>query len=167
MGKMMGAKTAIWWITDPTFNPDAPQAALLTNAANISCAIEAGYTLGPVKSQSDSSASICDNSHFENPTFYNYDGKLTFFREGNLADTVSDYYKAFNFFKSGTATLITGYLVKRIGYLSTVAPAAGQIVSSYKFIFDNPMDMDDGTAPIRFQTEFKQQGKMSQFVALV
>lgn len=168
MGKMMNIRvTTLWWITDATYNPDAPSAAKLTDAANISCAVEAGYTLGPTASDKDTSSTICDNANSEAFTFYNYEGTLTFFRESNLADTTSDFYKAFNFFKAGTASLQTGYLVKRIGYASTVAAAAGQLVSSYKFIPDNPQDLDDGTAPIRFTQNFKKQGKMSQFVALV
>lgn len=166
MPKMI-SKTTYWWVTDPTYNPDVPSAALLTTAANISCAIVEGSKCGPIKSDVDNSASICDTSHVETPTFYNYEAMLSFFREGDLANTTSDFYKAFQFFKAGTAAgLQVGYLVKRVGYVSSAAAAVGQAVSSYKFIPDNPKDVDDGTAPIKFDVTFKKQGKMSLFVAL-
>jgi hypothetical protein len=168
MGKMMNVRiTTLWWVTDATYNPDAPSAAKLTTAANISCAVETGYTLGPVGSEKDTSSTVCDNANAEALTFYNYEGNLTFFREGDLANNTSDFAKAFNFFKNGTAVLTTGYLVRRLGYASTVAAAAGQAVSSYKFIPDNPQDQDDGTAPIRFTVNFKKQGKMAQAITLV
>lgn len=168
MGKMMNIRMiTVWWVTDAAYNPDSPSAAKLTNAANISCAIETGFKLGAVGSEKDTSSTICDNANAEAYTFYNYEGNLTFFREGDLSNTTSDFYKAFNFFKAGTAALQTGFLVKRIGYASTVAAAVGQLVSSYKFIPDNPADQDDGTAPIRFSVKFNKQGKMAQHVALV
>ena len=167
MGKRMSGRTTIWWVTDPAFDPDSPSAALLTTARNISCAIESGYSLGPVKSDVDNSSSICDNANVDNFTFYNYEASMTFFRDSDLAATTTDYAKAFNFFKAGTSALQTGYLVRRTGYLSTVAAAVGQEVSSFKFVPDNTQDVDDGTAPIRFTVPFKQQGKMSLFKTLV
>lgn len=167
MGKMIGALESIWWVTDAAYDPSNPSAAKLTNAANITCAIEYGYSLGPIASEKDGSSTICDNSNAEALTFYNYEGNLTFFREGDLTNTTSDFYKAFNFFKAGISTLTSGYLVKRIGYAATVGAAAGQMVSSYLFIPDNPQDQDDGTAPIRFSVGFKQQGRMEQFKTLV
>lgn len=167
MGKQMSGRTSIWWVTDPTFDPDAPQAALLTPARNISCAIEQGYKLGPVKSDVDNSSTICDNANTDTFTLPNYEASLTMFREGDLAATTTDFAKAWAFFKAGTETQQEGYLVRRVGYLRDVAPAAGQEVSSFRLIPDNPQDVDDASAPVRFTVDFKQQASMALFKALV
>lgn len=166
MAKMMSPNTTIWWVTDATYNPDTPSAAKLTLAANISCAVVSGYTLNPTDSDVDDSTSICDGANVEVPTYYNYEGNITFFREGNIGDTTSDYAKAFAFFKTrGNAA--GGYLVRRVGYLSTVAAAAGQVVSSFKFISDNPQDVVEDGGPIQFTVPFLPQGKMALNKTLV
>ena len=167
MGKQMSGRTSIWWVTDPTFNPDAPQAALLTAARNISCAIEQGYKLGPVKSDVDNSSTICDNANTDTFTLPNYEASLTMFREGDLAATTTDFAKAWAFFKGGTEVQQEGYLVRRVGYTRDVLPAAGQEVSSFRLIPDNPQDVDDASAPVRFTVDFKQQASMALFKALV
>jgi hypothetical protein len=167
MPKQMSGRTSIWWITDPSYNPDAPQAALLTPARNISCAIEQGYTLGPTTSDTDDSSTICDNANTTTFTLPNYEGSLTMFREGDLAATTTDFAKAWSFFKAGTVNQQEGYLVRRVGYTRDVPATAGQEVSSFRFIPDNPQDVDDASAPVRFTVDFKQQAKMALFKALV
>lgn len=161
MPKMMSPNTRIDWITDPTYDPASPSAALFTDATNISCAIVAGYTLNPTRSNVDTSKSICDSGTVENPGTYNYEGALTFFREGDLANTTSPYARAFEFFKKrGT----TGYLVRRTGFLNSKKVEAGQIVSSFKFTNDNPKDVvGDDEAPIQWTTKFNTQGRMELF----
>lgn len=166
MAKMMSPNTTIWWVTDAAFDPDAPSAAKLTAAANISCAIVSGYTLNPTDSDEDNSTSICDGATVAVPTFYNYEGNITFFRDADLAATTSDYAKAFAFFKTRGLTS-GGYLVRRVGYASTVAAAAGQVVSSFKFISDYPQDVVEDGGPIEFTVPFLPQGKMSLFKTLV
>lgn len=166
MAKMMSPNTTIWWVTDAAFDPDAPSAAKLTAAANISCAIVSGYTLNPTDSDEDNSTSICDGATVAVPTFYNYEGNITFFRDADLAATTSDYAKAFAFFKTRGNTA-GGYLVRRVGYASTVAAAAGQVVSSFKFISDYPQDVVEDGGPIEFTVPFLPQGKMSLFKTLV
>ena len=166
MAKMMAPNTTVWWVTDAAYDPDVPSAAKLTNAANISCAIVAGYTLNPTDSDTDDSKSICDGANVSTPTFYNYEGNITFFRDADVTATTSDYAKAFAFFKTrGAAT--GGYLVRRVGYPSTVAAAAGQKVSSFKFISDYPQDVVTDGGPIEFTTPFLPQGKMALNKTLV
>ena len=165
MAKMMSPNTTIWWVPESTnWNPLSPSAALLTAARNISCAVVSGYTLNATESDVDDSTSICDSANVELPTYYNYEANITFFREGNLADTTSDYYKAFNFFKAGRQP---GWLVRRVGYLSTVAAAATQVVSSYKVISDYPQDVVEDGGPIEFTVPFLPQGNMELNRALV
>jgi hypothetical protein len=163
MGKRMSGLTLIHWIEDVTYNPLLPSIALLTAATDISCAIETGYTLNPTKSDVNTKKSICEDASVETPVRYNYEGNITFFREGDLADSVSAYARAFAFF--GT-TRKTGYLVRRSGLLRSVALAVGQKVDSFKLINDYPQDVVDDDL-IQFSTKFLPQGRMELDVALV
>lgn len=163
MGKMMSPNTRIDWILDAAYDPAAPSAAKFTAATNISCAIESGYTLNPTKSDLDTSTTICDVAKRETPTRYNYEGSLTFSREGDLADTTSDWAKAFAFFKNVPTT---GYLVRRTGMKSSVAVAAGQRVDSFKFVNDVPQDEVDDNL-VKYNVKFVQQGRMELNTAVV
>lgn len=169
MAKMKSPNETVWWVPLATvgFNPDAPSAALLTEAMNISCAIVSGYTLNATSSDTSSNTSICNSSNSETPTFGNYEGNITFFRESEGADKdiTSAYARAFGFFKYPDAA---GYLVRRLGYKERLAAAAGQEVSVFKFETDNPQDVvpDDGSE-IQFTVPFLPQGKMVLNVALV
>ena len=168
MPKMMSPTSTVWWVTDPAFDPDAPSAALLTDAANISCAIETGYSLNMTSSDTDDSTTICDSAKASVPTAINYEGNVTFFREGDLADTTSAFARAFAFFKDGTQNgNVEGYLVKRLGYRNDVAAATGQRVDSFKFIPDNPQDQDGDEGAIRFTVPFLPQGTVGLNKALV
>lgn len=156
MGKMMSPNTRIDWIEDASYDPLAPSAALFTDATNISCAIESGYKLNPTKSDTNNKKSICEDANVETPVRYNYEGDLTFFREGDLADTTSPFAIAFAFF--GTVRK-TGWLVRRVGFRSSVPVAVGHEVDSFKFTSDYPKDVIDGDL-IEFNTKFHPQGHM-------
>lgn len=164
MAKMMSPKTTIWWVTNPAYNPDAPSAAMLTTAANISCAIVSGYTVNATDSDTDDSKSICDAANVSTPTFRNYEGNITFFRDANVADVASDFSKAFTFFRAKGAA---GFIVRRLGKLPSVAAAAGDVVSSYKFISDNPQDVVADSGPIQMTVPLLPQGKMSLYKTVV
>lgn len=163
MTKMMSPNTAIWWITDPTYDPKAPSAALLTDARNISKAIVNGYTLNPTKSDVDTSTNITDTSKVETPVRYNYEGNLTFNRESDQANTTSAFARAFAFFKSERTV---GFLVRRTGFLSDIPADEGQLVDSFKFINDVPKDVVEENL-INFSTKFSPQGVMELRKALV
>jgi hypothetical protein len=163
MPKRMSGNTLIYWIEDATYDPAAPKIGLLTAARDISCAIETGYTLNPAKSDVNTKQTICEDSKVETPIRYNYEGQMTFFREGDLADSVSAFAKAFAFF--GTARK-TGYLVRRAGLPRTTPIAIGQKVDSFKFINDVPQDTVDEDL-IQFSTKFLQQGRMELNKAIV
>lgn len=165
MAKMMSPKTTIWWVPIATaYNPDAPSAAVLTAARNISCAIVNGYTVNATGSDTDDSKSICDSANVQTPTFRNYEGNITFFRDSNVADIASDYSKAFQFFKNKGAE---GWIVRRLGKLSSVAAAVGDVVSSYRFISDNPQDIVGEAGPIQMTVPFLPQGQMSLYKTVV
>ena len=165
MAKMMSPLTTIWWVPDSAnWNPLVPSAALLTTARNISCAVVSGYTLNATDSDTDDSTSICDGANVELPTYYNYEANITFFRDSDPTNVVSDYAKAFAFFKAGRQA---GWLIRRVGYLSTVAAAATQVISSYKVISDYPQDVIEDGGPIEFTVPFLPQGNMDLNRALV
>lgn len=166
--KRMSNKETIWWVPadTPGFNPATPNASALTEARNLSCAIVSGFTLNPTDSDTDSTTSICNNANVSTPTFYNYEGNLTFFRqaEGADMDETAAYARAFEFFKEPDAA---GWLVQRSGYAQTLQAQAGQLVRVYKFSSDNPQDVvpDDG-GPIQMTVPFLPQGEMFLDVAL-
>lgn len=163
MGKLISGKTLIHWIEDPTYDPLAPKLSLFTAATDISCAIESGYTLNPTKSDVNTKRSICETAESETPVRYNYEGALTFFREGDLAETASAFARAFAFFKNGRKS---GYLVRRSSIPRSVALAVGQKVDSFKFIADEPQDVIDDDL-IEFSVKYLQQGDMELDKAIV
>lgn len=165
MAKMMSPNSTIWWIPFAGItNPNAPTVAQITAGTNISAAIVTGYTLGATDSDTDDSKTITDEGNVSTPTFGNYEGSLSFFRDG-IGDTPTIFTTAYNLFKAGR---VEGWLVSRHGYKSTVAPAAGQIVSVFRFISDLPQDIEgDGGAPIQVTVPFRPQGQMAVNVAVV
>lgn len=163
MGKLISGKTLIHWIEASAYDPTAPSLALFSAATDISCAIGSGYTLNPTKSDVNTKRTICEEAEVETPVRYNYEGAITFFREGDLAETTSAFAKAFAFFKNGRKT---GYLVRRTGLDRSVALAVGQKVDSFKFTADEPQDTIDDDL-IQFSVKYLQQGNMKLDIALV
>lgn len=161
--KRMSGNTSIYWIEDPTFDPTAPSLALLTPATDISCAIETGYTLNPAKSDTNAKKTICDDAKVETPIRYNYDAMFTFFREGDLTDSVSAFARAEAFFLYERKV---GWLVRRSGLKRTIPLAIGQKVDSFKVINDIAQDAPDADL-IQFSSKFLQQGHMELDKALV
>lgn len=166
---MLNPNETIWFVPldTPGFDPDAPSAAALTEARNLSCAIVTGYTLNPTDSDTDDSTTICDNANVDNPTSYNYEANITFEREalGAGFDATSPRARAFEFFKQPDAE---GFLVRRLGMRNTVPAAAGQVVSVFKVTSDFPQDVvPDDNGAIQMTVPFLQQGKLALDVALV
>ena len=167
--KRMSNTITLWWVPEdaPGFDPASPSAAALTEPRNVSCAVVSGFTLNPTDSDTDGTTSICNNANVSTPTFYNYEGNITFFRqaEGADFDATAAYARAFEFFKKPDAN---GWWVMRSGYAQTLAPAAGQTVRVFKFSSDNPQDVvpDDG-GPIQFTVAFLAKGQMFLDVPLV
>ena len=169
MAKRMSNKETLWWVPadTPGFNPASPSAGALTEARNVSCAIVSGFTLNPTDSDTDGTTSICNTANVATPTFYNYEGNFTFFRqaEGADMDETAAYARAFEFFKHPDAD---GYLVRRLGMRNTVPPAAGQEVSVFKVSSDYPQDVvPEDNGAIQMTVPFLPQGKLALDVALV
>ena len=163
MAKMMNPPTTIWWVAAGGLeDPANPTADELNAAENISCAIVTGYTLNPTDSSTDDTRSICDEGNVSTPTYDNYEASLTFFRtdvtspDPTGVDAV--YQLAFDLFKHKRAE---GHLVRRIGKKNNVEAAAGDIVSVFKVMSDNPRDISGGDeGPIQFTVPFLPQGEV-------
>jgi len=159
MAKMMSPNTTIWWVPlGGIVNIDAVTDAELTAGINISAAIVTGYTLGATDSDTDDSKTIVDEGNVSTPTFGNYEGNISIFRDG-VGDTPTVFTTAYNLFKDGR---VEGYLVSRQGYKATAPVEAGQLYSAYHFVSDFQQDIEgDGGAPIQATIPFRPQGNMA------
>jgi hypothetical protein len=156
---MLNPNTTLWVVpVANVVNPLAPTAAELNNAPaiNISCAVTRGYTLNPTDSDTDDTASICDTGNVQTRLFDNYEGELTLFREGNLADAASVYATSFAYFRDPDKQF---YIYRRLGKKSTLAAADGDIVEGFLFTNDRVRSVDGGdSGPIQFTVPLLAQG---------
>lgn len=161
----MSPNTTIWWIPlAGIVDYTAPKVAEITAGINISAAIVTGYTLAAADSDKDNSHTIVSEGNVVTPTFGNYAGKISFFRD-SVGDTPTVYATAKALFDAGQ---VEGWLVSRHGYKSTAAAAATQLVSCFRFISDLGQDIDAGSGtPYEFTVPFLQQGQMSLNVPIV
>lgn len=164
--KMLNPNTTLVVVGESNIvNPLAPTAAELnhvTNAINISCAVTRGYTLNPTDSDTDDTASICDTGNVQNRLYDNYEGELTLFRDGNIADNTSIYNLAWQYFRDPDKRF---YLYRRLGKKSTVPFADGDIVEGFLFVNDRMRSVDGGDAgPIQFTVPLLAQGNYTGFV---
>lgn len=166
--KMLNPNTTLIVVPESfVTNPLAPSAAVLNgvNAINISCAITRGYTLNPTDSDTDDTASICDTGNVANRLFDNYEGELTAFRDGNIADNTSVYNLMWQFYKNPD---VRHYVFRRLGKKSTVAIAAGDILEGFLFVNDRTRSVDGGDAgPIQFTVPLLAQGNYTGYVTAV
>lgn len=166
--KMLNPNTTLIVVPESFItNPLVPSAAVLNgaNAINISCAVTRGYTLNPTDSDTDDTASICDTGNVQNRLFDNYEGELTMFRDGNIADNTSVFNIAFNYFKNVDQRF---YVFRRLGKKSTVTVTAGDLVEGFLFVNDRARSVDGGdSGPIQFTAPLLAQGLYTGYVAAV
>jgi hypothetical protein len=136
--------------TTPFFTPsvailDAWRQVTTTNATgaahggNISCAVLDDVTLGMGESETDTELTICSIGNEADPTFANIEAEITGLRDRNKADT-----GVFNLFTQLNNSVDARYgWVDRIGFASTAAFAAGQIISIYDTYTDVPVDVKE------------------------
>lgn len=164
--KMLNPNTTLVVVPEANVaNPLQPTAAELNSATfaiNISCAITRGYTLNPTDSDTDDTASICDTGNVQNRLFDNYEGELTAFKEGNLADSASVFAQTFTYFKDPDKRF---WVYRRLGKKSTAVFADGDIVEGFLFTNDRVRSVDGGDAgPIQFTVPLLAQGYYTGFV---
>lgn len=156
--KMMDPQTTLVWVPKSgVVDPYNPTAVELNAGTNVSAAVVRGFTLNPTSSDTDTTASITDEGNVENPTYDNYEGSITFFRDQNITDNTSAYNKAWALFRKKGAN---GFWYRRVGFKSTVIFAIGHEVEGFLFVSDNAQTVSgsDGGAPIQFTVPFFQQG---------
>lgn len=159
--KLLRGNVTIWAAYPEAFeDPANPKASEINNTDmvfNISCAIEDGYTLNMVGSDSDDSMTICDIGEVQTPTFYNYEASLDGFRdEDEIANGVYNLF--FNLFKTLDVPFI---LIKRIGQPNDEEASAGEVVSLYEVVTDNPEDLVGDNEMIRLGARFKPTGNVN------
>lgn len=127
--------TTYWWVAASDITDTAAiSAAKLTAAKNISEFVVSTTNVGPTASDTVSEKSITDTANVVVPTVGNYEGTLVLFRDFTTGvPTANDVLTTITKV-AGT----TGWIVKRLGYPSTTAAAAAQVVSAYKFTTDVP-----------------------------
>lgn len=173
MAKLIAPNETIWFVrSDATFLPTAPTATALIadltggspKAIKISGAVARGYTLAAADSDTTDDADIEQGANSETRGAQNYEVDISIFLEASpLVNTTSDYLLTEAYLKTkGTS----GWLVKRLGYLGTVAAAAGQEVSIFGVEVDNARIVNPESGAIQKQIPFSPTGFMSLNVAL-
>lgn len=162
---------AVYWVGTADVADEAaflagPSEAIVTgDGVNLTDAIAwDGYELGATDSNKIDDKGIADKSNAQVRGFAQFSGSLTFFR-GITSETTGAYANAFNAFKGATDARVTGYLVTRVGVVSTQAFAENDIVSVYKFVADAVMDNTEGEDSVKFMVNFQPQGQLGVNVA--
>lgn len=150
----------IAWVLDASMSTavaPVPTAAILNAALDLSPAIAwQDYELGATDSDDVDDRGITDPGNAVSRGFANFGGTLSFFRDANLADSTSDYVKAWNAFKTPRTY---GYLVVRVADKKwSDVWAAGDRVSVYRFIADIITDDAEGDDAVKFTVTFLPQG---------
>lgn len=164
--KMLRGNVTIWAAYPEAFaNAAEPTAAEMNNpdmVFNISCAIEDSYTLNMTSSDTDDSISICDIGDVQTATFHNYEAELDGFRDSD--PQFDGFYNLF--FRLFKAKDVPYILIKRIGGGQTDPAEAGQPVSMYEVVTDNPVDLVGDNEMIRLGARFKPTGNVNVNVDL-
>src|SRR5450830_1504806 len=127
--------TTYWWVAAGTITDAAAvSAAVLTTPANISPYVVASTKVGPANSDTISEKSITDVANCVVPVVGNYEGTLVAFRDFTAGvPTATDVLTTV----ANTAG-VAGWIVRRTGFVASLAAAVGQVVEVYKFMTDNP-----------------------------
>lgn len=162
--KMLNPNTKIVLVPEANVaNPLAPTKNELNtgNAIDLSCAITRGYTLNPTDSDTDDTASICDTGNVQTRLFDNYEGELTMFRDGNMADGTSVFNQAFAYLKDPDKRF---WLYRRLGKPSTAAFEDGDTIEGFLFTNDRTRSVDGGdSGPIQFTAPLLSQGNYTGY----
>lgn len=154
------AATTYWWVAGATVPATA---AAVTAGVNISQYVVASTRIGPTASDTVNEKSITDTSNSVVPIIGNYEGTLVLHRDLTAgAPTASDPLTTI-----ASASGVVGWIVKRVGYASTVAAAAGQKVDRFLFMTDTPQKSGgEGDGYLKVTIPLLQQGTYSVEVAL-
>lgn len=160
----------IAWVLDANMTP-AQAAAPTDTILNAGTTVQLSpaiawqdFALGATDSDDVEDRGITDPGNAVSRGFANFEGTLSFFRDANLADSTSDYVKAWNTFKTPRTY---GYLVVRVAEKKWSDPwAAGDRVSVYRFIADIITDDATGDDSVKFTVTFLPQGLMYPYTVV-
>lgn len=155
-------------LTDPT----APAASELNaNGVNVSLALAWDGTTWPTNSESNDTddRSIKDRGNATTRGYAQYEGELSFFHPKSVADTTSDFGKAYQFFKDASDR-IPVYLVTRLVQTTPYQVdsfAGGDLVSVFKFGTDAFITDTEGEDSYKYTITFNAQGGVWPYTQVV
>jgi|SRR5665647_1452890 len=154
------AATTYTWVAGET---EPVTAAAVTAGANISQYTVASTKIGPTSSDTVNEKSIADTSNAVVPIIGNYEGNLVLFRDLTAgAPTANDPMTTI-----AAVSGVVGWIVKRVGFASTVPMAAAQKVDRFKFMTDTPQKSGgEGDGYLKVVIPLLQQGVYRVEVAL-
>jgi hypothetical protein len=134
--------TRTWWVPDATVTAfPVITAAMLSAATDLTPFMLTDYSVRMDGSDSVNERGIGDLADINVPTIKKYTGSLHMFRSIIAATGLAGSDDPLTTFAGNNES---GYLVRRVGPLKSVAPAASQVVEAYKFIADSPQ-IEGGT----------------------
>lgn len=150
------------WVLDANMTTEqakAPSETILNAATTLqlSPAIAwEGFTLAATDSDDIDDRGIVDPGNAISRGFSNFEASLSFFRDANQEDVLSDYVKAFEAFRTPRTY---GYLVIRVADKKWNEPwAAGDRISVFRFVADTITDDVEGDDSVKFAVNFLPQG---------
>lgn len=127
---------------------------------NVSCAItDDGYTAAVTDSETDDTRTICDIGQVNNPTFTTYDVSLDALRDKSVTDN-GVFNLFFDLFKGVDRPF---WIITRIGKTNTApfATDGSDVIKMFGVNTDNPIDVVEDNALIRFGARFKNTGDVN------
>lgn len=156
-------------------NPAAPTSDELNNmfvygsqeegmVFDISCAIvDDGYTLNLTESETDDTRTICQIGQTQNPTFQTYEVSFDCLRDKSVTDN-----GVFNLAWDQLKGLDRPYwVISRAGAPHAESFAVGQDIKMVGVTTDNPVDIVEDNALVKFGARFKNTGELNWNYRLV
>ena len=125
---------------------------------DISCAIvDDGYTFNLTESEVDDTRTICQIGQVQNPTFQTYEVSLDCLRDKSVTDN-----GVFNLAWDQLKGVDRPYwVISRTGVAQADNFAAGQDIKMLGVTTDNPVDLAEDNALVKFGARFKNTGELN------
>lgn len=150
------------WVLDANMTTEqakSPTEAILNAATTLQLSPALAwenFSLAATDSDDIDDRGIIDPGNAVSRGFSNFEAALSFFRDANQDDVLSDYVKAFEAFRTPRTY---GYLVIRVAEKKWNEPwAAGDRISVFRFVADTITDDVEGDDSVKFAVNFLPQG---------
>ena len=125
---------------------------------DISCAIvDDGYTFNLTESEVDDTRTICQIGQVQNPTFQTYEVSFDVLRDQSVTDN-GVFNLAWNLLKGADRPF---WAISRAGVPQADAFAPGQDIKMLGVTTDNPIDIVEDNALVKFGGRFKNTGELN------